>query len=97
MLKFYLENVSKNRWGENMEFKRFLQSLKKDVPCQKTVSAHECCPAYAERDGAMPCERECWFCVYADFHLEQNETLEKGICHYPQKNKKVKQSLQSIR
>lgn len=39
------------------------------------------CPAFAARSGAA--ERTCWYCVYADFHLEKPRALDVGVCYWP--------------
>jgi hypothetical protein len=30
-------------------------------------------------------ERACWYCVYADFHLDQPRALDVGVCYWPRK------------
>lgn len=42
------------------------------------------CPAIALRGDAV--ERTCWYCVYADFHLDRPRALDVGICEWPNKN-----------
>lgn len=43
------------------------------------------CPAFTPRyDGAL---NECWYCVYADFHLTMARALDVGVCYYPKKTK----------
>lgn len=39
------------------------------------------CPALLPRGGAA--EQTCWYCVYADFHLDRPRALEVGICEWP--------------
>ena len=69
-----------------------LEKVKKmaEPPCEQNVLPRQCCPAFTPREGALPGERECWFCVYADFHLDKHKTLEVGICRYPNVNKKLR-------
>lgn len=43
------------------------------------------CPAFTPRGGAA--EDTCWYCVYADFHLDKPRALEVGICNWPEKTK----------
>lgn len=43
------------------------------------------CPAFAPRGGAA--ENTCWYCVYADFHLDKPRALDVGICDCPEKTK----------
>ena len=59
----------------------------------RNVYPRQCCPAFVARDGAFPWERECWFCVYADFHLEKACPLDVGICGYPVKRKCARRRL----
>ena len=54
------------------------------------VHPGQCCPAFKAREGALPGERECWFCAYADFHLERTCTEESGTCKYPKTAKKTR-------
>ncbi|MBQ7384622.1 MAG: hypothetical protein IJV72_07540 [Clostridia bacterium] len=56
-----------------------------EPPMECNVRAAQCCPAFLARKGALVCDRECWFCQYADFHLRNEVTLEVGICRYPKK------------
>ena len=41
------------------------------------------CPAFAARGGAA--EETCWYCVYADFHLDKPRALDVGVCYWPKK------------
>ena len=41
------------------------------------------CPAFTPRGGNV--ERTCWYCVYADFHLDQPRALDVGVCYWPRK------------
>lgn len=41
------------------------------------------CPAFTPRGGAI--ESSCWFCIYADFHLDKPRALDVGICSWPEK------------
>lgn len=45
------------------------------------VWPNQSCPAFAPRSGAA--EETCWYCVYADFHLDRPRALEVGICEWP--------------
>ncbi len=45
----------------------------------------QCCPAFTPRRAALPVERECWYCQYADFHLKKPVHLDVGICCWPEK------------
>ena len=41
------------------------------------------CPAFTPRAGAV--EQACWYCVYADFHLDKPRALDVGVCYWPKK------------
>ena len=41
------------------------------------------CPAFTPRSGAA--EETCWYCVYADFHLDKPRALDVGVCYWPKK------------
>lgn len=41
------------------------------------------CPAFTPRGDAI--ENNCWFCIYADFHLDKPRALDVGICNWPEK------------
>ena len=61
---------------------------KEDLPLSApnqdgNVWPHQRCPAFVPRcAGAL---NECWFCVHADFHLDQTRALEVGVCCWPKK------------
>ena len=50
-----------------------------------SVWPEDICPAYTEREDAIPSLRGCWYCKYADFHLKEETALEVGICRWPKK------------
>lgn len=43
------------------------------------------CPAFEPRERAVLGLSQCWYCRYADFHLEKPKALEVGICNWPKK------------
>ena len=45
------------------------------------VWPHQSCPVFTPRGGAA--EQTCWYCVYADFHLDKPRALDVGICNWP--------------
>jgi len=50
----------------------------------RSVWPGQCCPRFRpRRSGAGLAWAECWFCRYADFHLDQEAALDVGICCYP--------------
>lgn len=66
---------------------------REDMPLEKpniegNVWPKQSCPAFTPRGGALL--NECWYCVYADFHLDKPKPLEVGVCYYP--NKKIKKT-----
>lgn len=50
-----------------------------------SVWPRQCCPAFTPRQAALPGEKECWYCKYADFHLKELVPLDVGICCWPKK------------
>ena len=56
----------------------------------QNVLPRQRCPAFLAREGALPGEVECWFCAYADFHIDKAKTLDVGVCNYPKLNGKVR-------
>lgn len=47
------------------------------------VWPRQSCPSFTPRGGAV--ENTCWYCVYADFHLDKPRPLEVGICEWPKR------------
>ncbi|PHV70917.1 hypothetical protein CS063_07805 [Sporanaerobium hydrogeniformans] len=43
------------------------------------------CPAYEPRGDTLHGLKQCWFCKYADFHLDKPRCLEVGVCYWPKK------------
>lgn len=61
---------------------------REDLPLDKpnrdgNVWPRQRCPAFTPRGGAIL--NECWYCVYADFHLDKPRALDVGVCYYPKK------------
>lgn len=59
---------------------------KEDNPLDKpnkdgNVWPGQLCPAFTPRENAAMIE--CWYCKYADFHLNQPKALEVGVCCFP--------------
>lgn len=55
-----------------------------EVPNQKgSVWPENLCPAYTPREEAIDSLKVCWYCRYADFHLQEEKALEVGICEWP--------------
>ncbi len=68
-------DCSKNRRREDLPF---------DKPnCEGNVWPKQYCPAFTPR--SISTEKECWYCIFADFHLDRPKPLEVGICCYPNK------------
>lgn len=43
------------------------------------------CPAFEPRDNTPNGLRQCWYCRYADFHLDKPKALDVGVCYWPKK------------
>lgn len=69
--------------------KGFPNSEEFDSPqANKNVWPHQYCPAFDKRRTSFHAAPECFYCKYADFHIEQSIALDVGICCYPNvKNK----------
>ncbi|MDD3164425.1 MAG: hypothetical protein PHS97_01045 [Oscillospiraceae bacterium] len=49
------------------------------------VWPRQVCPAFTPRVGIIAPIPECWYCQYADFHLDRPRALEVGVCEWPKK------------
>lgn len=49
------------------------------------VWPNQVCPAYEPRFDTPDGLRQCWYCRYADFHLDKPRALDVGICCWPKK------------
>ena len=49
------------------------------------IGPRDVCSFYEPRDKCIVVMKECWYCRYADFQLDKPNTLEFGICCYPNK------------
>ncbi|MPN40746.1 hypothetical protein SDC9_188285 [bioreactor metagenome] len=45
----------------------------------------QCCPAFEPRTNALFGLRQCWYCRYADFHLDKSRALDGGVCYWPKR------------
>lgn len=62
----------------------------KDAPltapnAEGNVWPKQSCSAFEPREGAAAGLCQCWYCRYADFHLDKPRALEVGICYWPKK------------
>lgn len=46
---------------------------------------NQSCPAFEPREGYSSQLQRCWYCKYADFHLDKPKALDVGICNWPNK------------
>jgi len=49
----------------------------------KNIWPHQYCPVFDKRHTSFHSAPECFYCKYADFHIEQPVALDVGICCYP--------------
>lgn len=52
---------------------------------EKNVWPEDLCPAFTRREGSIDSLKACWYCRYADFHLNMECALEVGVCRWPKK------------
>jgi len=43
------------------------------------------CLVFEPREGTPTGVTECWYCRYADFHLEKLRALDVGVCYWPKR------------
>ncbi|MBU3194860.1 hypothetical protein [Clostridium algidicarnis] len=65
-----------------------IKSRKEDQHLDKpnkdgNVWPKQTCPAFTSRESAAVGIYECWYCKYADFHLEKPKPLDVGVCRFP--------------
>jgi hypothetical protein len=48
-----------------------------------SVWPKQVCPAFEVRTSATVELRQCWYCRYADFHLNRPRALDVGVCCWP--------------
>ena len=65
-----------------------VRKRKEDLPLDKpnqngNVWPKQTCPAFTSREGAVAGIYECWYCCFADFHLDKPRALDVGVCYYP--------------
>ncbi len=64
--------------------KQHIEDLSLEKPNREgNVWPRQRCPAFTPRSGAVL--NECWYCIYADFHLYTSRPLDVGVCYYPKK------------
>ena len=69
------------------QVRRRKEDLPFDKPnCDGNVWPKQSCPAFTPRSETLLLE--CWYCVYADFHLDKPRALDVGVCYYPVKQMK---------
>lgn len=84
---FFIYNEDKSLLGGDFMNEQD-SKRKEDMPLTKpnsqgNVWPKQTCPAFSPRGGAL--QNECWYCQFADFHLDKPRALEVGICYYPNK------------
>ncbi len=63
---------------------------KEDMPlsapnAEGNVWPRQFCPAFEQRADTTEGIRQCWYCRYADFHLDKPRSLDVGVCCWPKK------------
>lgn len=49
------------------------------------VWPRQSCPAFTPRSATPLGFTQCWYCRYADFHLDKPRALDVGVCCWPKK------------
>lgn len=54
------------------------------------VWPHQGCPCFQARAWSYPPDpgRECWYCAFANFHLDRPVALDVGVCQYGEEREK---------
>ncbi len=63
---------------------------KEDMPLsapnsEGNVWPRQFCPAFEQRADTTDGILQCWYCRYADFHLDKPRSLDVGVCYWPKK------------
>lgn len=62
------------------------QELPLEAPnSEGNIWPKQSCPAFEPREGYAKELQECWYCKYADFHLDKSRALDVGVCYWPKK------------
>ena len=59
-----------------------LGALQKPCPGY-SVWPQQRCPVFTGRRVGLCSVQRCWFCRYANFHLQEGTALEVGVCCWP--------------
>ena len=66
--------------------RRRIEDMPLSAPnAEGNVWPKQVCPAFEQRNDTPIGLRQCWYCRYADFHLEKAKALDVGICCWPEK------------
>ncbi|MCQ4935228.1 hypothetical protein [Anaerotignum propionicum] len=66
--------------------KRRREDMALEVPnAEGNVWPKQVCPTFEARTGAPEGLKQCWYCRYADFHLDKPRALDVGVCYWPNK------------
>lgn len=83
-VKIYLKNSIWKGATHLVESKQQGREQPLDQPnMDGNVWPKQTCPVFALREGAAVTISECWYCKYADFHLDKPRALEVGVCYFP--------------
>jgi hypothetical protein len=82
-LKISLYSCRKERDG--MEKPRREDAPLKVPNTEGNVWPKQVCLAFQPRADTPEGLRQCWYCQYADFHLDKPRVLDVGVCYWPKK------------
>ena len=66
--------------------KRSQEDMSLSAPnAEGNVWPNQVCPAFEARIDTHYGLSQCWYCRYADFHLDKPKALDVGVCYWPKK------------
>ncbi|HNY93358.1 MAG TPA: hypothetical protein PKX80_08890 [Flexilinea sp.] len=68
-----------------MEKNKHENSLLNSPNSEGNVWPKQVCPAFEPRSDTPKELRQCWYCQFADFHLNKPRSLDVGVCYWPNK------------
>lgn len=70
---------------DSMQNRRLEDSPLSAPNAEGNVWPKQACPAFEPRSNTPYGMSQCWYCRYADFHLNKPKALDVGVCYWPQR------------